>query len=105
MGKDDAALETQDRRVLEHLGKQHGLPRLVLRKGQTKLQDPAKLNRLISDLLDRENWMVLSAATKGEAQEGLLDADTLADPDLITAEIVDDLRSALEQMEALLAEA
>jgi type I restriction enzyme M protein len=36
--------------------------------------------------------------------ESLLDADNLPDPDLIAAEIADDLRSALEQMEALVAD-
>jgi type I restriction enzyme M protein len=34
--------------------------------------------------------------------DSLLDADNLPDPDVIAAEIADDLRSALEQMEALL---
>ncbi len=67
------ALETQCRRVLEHLGKQHGLLGLVFRKAQNKIQDPAKLKRLISDLLDKESWMVLSADIKGEAYEGLLE--------------------------------
>jgi type I restriction enzyme M protein len=36
--------------------------------------------------------------------DSLLDSDNLPDPDVITAEIVDDLRSALEQMEAILAD-
>ncbi len=34
--------------------------------------------------------------------ESLLDSDNLPDPDVIAAEIADDLRSALEQMEAIL---
>jgi type I restriction enzyme M protein len=33
--------------------------------------------------------------------DSLLDSDNLLDPDLIAAEIADDLRSALEQMEAI----
>jgi hypothetical protein len=45
----------------------------VFRKAQNKIQDPAKLKRLISDLLDKESWMVLSADIKGEAYEGLLE--------------------------------
>jgi type I restriction enzyme M protein len=36
--------------------------------------------------------------------DALLDSDNLPDPDRIAAEIADDLRSALEQMEALLAD-
>ena len=73
VGKDGAALESQYRLVLEHLGKQHGLLGLVFRKAQNKIQDPAKLKRLISDLLDKEQWMTLSADIKGEAYEGLLE--------------------------------
>ncbi|NDG74593.1 MAG: SAM-dependent DNA methyltransferase, partial [Synechococcaceae bacterium WB8_1B_136] len=34
--------------------------------------------------------------------DSLLDSDNLPDPDVIAAEIADDLRSALEQMEAIL---
>jgi len=73
VGKDGAALESQYRLILEHLGKQHGLLGLVFRKAQNKIQDPAKLKRLVSDLLDKEQWMTLSADIKGEAYEGLLE--------------------------------
>ncbi|MBI2211209.1 MAG: N-6 DNA methylase, partial [Deltaproteobacteria bacterium] len=37
-----------------------------------KIQDPAKLRRLIVDLIDKENWSSLSADVKGDAYEGLL---------------------------------
>ena len=73
VGRDGVELETQYRRVLEHLGKQHGLLGLVFRKAQNKIQDPAKLKRLISDLLDKEQWLILDADIKGEAYEGLLE--------------------------------
>ena len=73
VGKDGVELESQYRRVLEYLGKQHGLLGLVFRKAQNKIQDPAKLKRLISDLLDKERWMILSADIKGDAYEGLLE--------------------------------
>ena len=73
VGKDGVELESQYRRVLEHLSKQHGLLGLVFRKAQNKIQDPAKLKRLISDLLDKERWMILSADIKGDAYEGLLE--------------------------------
>jgi len=72
-GKDGVELESQYRRILEYLGKQHGLLGLVFRKSQNKIQDPAKLKRLISDLLDKERWMILSADIKGDAYEGLLE--------------------------------
>ena len=45
---------------------------VVFRKGQNKIQDPAKLRRLIVDLIDREKWMTLDVDVKGEAYEGLL---------------------------------
>ncbi|NDG75836.1 MAG: SAM-dependent DNA methyltransferase, partial [Synechococcaceae bacterium WB8_1B_136] len=75
VGRDgvELELETQYRRVLEHLGKQHGLLGLVFRKAQNKIQDPAKLKRLISDLLAKEQWLRLDADIKGDAYEGLLE--------------------------------
>jgi type I restriction enzyme M protein len=58
---------------LEHLGKQHGLLGLVFRKAQNKIQDPAKLKRLVSDLIDKEQWVMVGADIKGDAYEGLLE--------------------------------
>jgi type I restriction enzyme M protein len=72
VGKDGVELETQYRRILEHLGKQHGLLGLVFRKAQNKIQDPAKLKRLIVDLIDKENWSATGVDIKGDAYEGLL---------------------------------
>ncbi|MEB3170344.1 MAG: N-6 DNA methylase [Synechococcaceae cyanobacterium] len=57
---------------------------------------------VLEDLLARDK---ISLDLFWLKDDSLLDADSLPDPDLISAEIVDDLRSALEQMEALLAEA
>jgi type I restriction enzyme M protein len=71
---DGVALEQHFRATLEHLGKQHGLLGLVFRKAQNKIQDPAKLKRLISDLIDREQWTLVDADIKGDAYEGLLSA-------------------------------
>jgi len=45
----------------------------VFRKAQNKIQDPAKLKRLVSDLIDREQWVTLGADIKGDAYEGLLE--------------------------------
>ncbi len=45
---------------------------IIFRKAQNKVQDPAKLERLIKDLIDREQWMSLDADVKGDAYEGLL---------------------------------
>ena len=46
--------------------------RTIFRKAQNKIQDPAKLKRLISDLIDKESWSVLDADVKGDIYEGLL---------------------------------
>jgi len=58
--------------VLETLGKQKGMLGVIFRKAQNKIQDPAKLRRLIVDLIDKEEWSSLSADVKGDAYEGLL---------------------------------
>jgi type I restriction enzyme M protein len=61
------------RHVLEKLGNEKGLLGLIFNKSQNKFQDPAKLRRLIVDLIDKENWSVMSADVKGDAYEGLLE--------------------------------
>lgn len=66
------ALEIHYRDVLENLGREKGLLGVIFRKAQNKIQDPAKLRRLIADLIDREQWMTLDADVKGDAYEGLL---------------------------------
>jgi type I restriction enzyme M protein len=58
--------------VLETLGKRPGMLGVIFRKAQNKIQDPAKLRRLIVDLIDKEQWSSLSADVKGDAYEGLL---------------------------------
>lgn len=73
VSRDGADLERHYRDVLDHLGKQHGLLGLVFRKAQNKIQDPAKLKRLVSDLIDREQWVMVGADIKGDAYEGLLE--------------------------------
>ena len=72
LARDGDELEIHYRRVLETLGKQSGMLGLVFRKAQNKIQDPAKLRRLIVDLIDREQWSAMSADVKGDAYEGLL---------------------------------
>lgn len=72
LAKDGDELETHYRHVLESLGKQKGMLGVIFRKAQNKIQDPAKLRRLIVDLIDKEQWSSLSADVKGDAYEGLL---------------------------------
>ena len=71
--KDGDALFDHYRHTLEALGRQKGLLGLIFGKAQNKFQDPAKLRRLIVDLIDKENWSAMSADVKGDAYEGLLE--------------------------------
>src|SRR3990172_6843834 len=61
------------RRTLEKLGAGEGLLGMIFCKAQNKFQDPAKLRRLIVDLIDKENWSAMGADVKGDAYEGLLE--------------------------------
>jgi type I restriction enzyme M protein len=71
--RDGDELEVHYRHVLEELGKSKGLLGVIFRKAQNKIQDPAKLRRLVADLIDREEWTTLDADIKGDAYEGLLE--------------------------------
>lgn len=70
---DGDELETHYRHILVELGKKKGTLGIIFRKAQNKIQDPAKLRRLIADLIDKEQWMSLDVDVKGDAYEGLLE--------------------------------
>ena len=65
-------LELQYRHTLESLGKEGGMLGTIFRKAQNKIQDPAKLERLIK-MIDKEQWSTLPADVKGDIYEGLLE--------------------------------
>ena len=69
---DGEALEAHYREVLTGLGQGAGLIPVIFRKAQNKIQDPAKLRRLI-DLIAGETWIGLDIDVKGEIYEGLLE--------------------------------
>jgi type I restriction enzyme M protein len=69
---DGDRLDVQYRHTLEELGKLPGTLGIIFRKAQNKIQDPAKLKRLVSDLIENEQWMTLDVDVKGDAYEGLL---------------------------------
>src|SRR4051812_19991626 len=73
LSRDGDALEVHYRHLLEELGKKPGMLGIIFRKAQNKIQDPAKLRRLIVELIDREQWSSLDADVKGDAYEGLLE--------------------------------
>lgn len=65
-------LEDQYRHILESLGKEPGMLGVIFRKSQNRIQDPAKLKRLI-DLINGETWTGLDIDIKGAIYEGLLE--------------------------------
>ena len=71
LSKDGDALEVHYRHILEILGKGKGMLGVIFRKSQNKIQDPAKLRRLI-ELINDETWVGLDIDVKGEIYEGLL---------------------------------
>jgi type I restriction enzyme M protein len=75
--KKGAELETHYVSVLRQLSKQKGLLGQIFTKSQNKIQDPAKLARII-DMVDREKWSTLGKDEygrdiKGTIYEGLLE--------------------------------
>jgi type I restriction enzyme M protein len=70
---DGEELDRHYRRILTKLGKEGGMLSVIFRKAQNKIQDPAKLKRLIADLIGREQWLDLATDVKGDAYEGLLE--------------------------------
>jgi type I restriction enzyme M protein len=75
--KKGAELETHYVHLLRTLGQQKGLLGQIFTKAQNKVQDPAKLARII-DMVDREKWTTLGKDEqgrdiKGTIYEGLLE--------------------------------
>ncbi len=69
--KDGDALDVHYRHTLEALSKEKGILGMIFRKSQNKIQDPAKLKRLVA-MIDGEVWTGLNVDVKGEIYEGLL---------------------------------
>ena len=69
---DGIQLEVEYTRILIGLGKEPGTLGTIFRKAQNRIQDPAKLKRLIHDLIDAEQWSQEGVDIKGDAYESLL---------------------------------
>ncbi|TDQ40149.1 HsdM family class I SAM-dependent methyltransferase [Thiopseudomonas denitrificans] len=67
-----ASLEMLYVEILRELGRRKGMLGQIFTKAQNKIQDPAKLYRLI-DMIDDANWLLLGADVKGDIYEGLLE--------------------------------
>jgi len=64
-------LEAHYLAVLHKLGNEPGMLGAIFFKAQNKIQDPAKLARLVQ-MIDAENWVGMDTDTKGDLYEGLL---------------------------------
>jgi type I restriction enzyme M protein len=69
---DGIQLEVEYTRILLGLARQPGTLGTIFRKSQNRIQDPAKLKRLIHDLIDAEQWSQAGVDIKGDAYESLL---------------------------------
>jgi type I restriction enzyme M protein len=70
--KKGAELETHYLAVLRELGSKKGMLGQIFTKAQNKIQDPAKLYRLIH-MVDETEWVVMEADIKGDIYESLLE--------------------------------
>jgi type I restriction enzyme M protein len=70
--KRGAELEGHYVMLLRELGTQKGMLGQIFTKAQNKIQDPAKLYRLI-DMIDETEWVTMGADIKGDIYEGLLE--------------------------------
>ena len=66
------ALEVHYIEILNELGKKKGMLGEIFFKAQNRIQDPAKLYKLVQ-LIDEENWVSLETDVKGDIYEGLLE--------------------------------
>ncbi|AZZ47319.1 DNA methyltransferase [Pseudomonadaceae bacterium SI-3] len=67
-----AELEVHYVKTLLVLGGKSGILGQIFTKAQNKIQDPAKLSRLV-EMIDGTKWVTLGADVKGDIYEGLLE--------------------------------
>ena len=65
-------LETFYNQMLRSLGSEKGTLGQIFVKSQNKIQDPAKLLKII-DMIDKEQWSMMGTDIKGKIYEGLLE--------------------------------
>jgi len=70
--KNGAEIEIHYLATLRELGKQKGILGDIFTKAQNKIQDPAKLAKIVA-MIDDENWVMMGANVKGDIYEGLLE--------------------------------
>ncbi len=67
-----AKLDAHYAEALRELGQCRGMLGQIFAKAQNKIQDPAKLKRLIA-MVDETEWSLLDADVKGDIYEGILE--------------------------------
>jgi len=72
VGKRGAELEAFYVQMLRSLSTEKGMLGQIFTKSQNKIQDPAKLLRVIN-MIDQEQWSMMGADIKGRIYEGLLE--------------------------------
>lgn len=72
VGKSGDDLETHYSKLLRELGNEKGMLGQIFIKSQNKIQDPAKLFKLIA-LINAEQWVLMGVKDKGDIYEGLLE--------------------------------
>jgi type I restriction enzyme M protein len=75
-GKRGAELEAFYNQLLRSLSTEKGILGQIFTKSQNKIQDPAKLLKVI-DMIDHENWSMMGADVKGKIYEGLLEKNAM----------------------------
>lgn len=70
--KRGAELEVHYVTLMRELGNKKGMLGQIFTKAQNKIQDPAKLFRLV-DMVDDTEWVTMGADVKGDIYEGLLE--------------------------------
>ncbi len=78
--KDGDALEAHYRHMLEELGRKPGMLGEIFKKARMDIQNPARLKRLIVDLIEPERWSSMEADVKGDVYEGLLSRSAAESP-------------------------
>lgn len=72
LSKSGAELEGHYTTLLRELGQSKGILGQIFTKSQNKIQDPAKLYKLIK-MIDAEQWVMMGVKDKGDIYEGLLE--------------------------------
>jgi type I restriction enzyme M protein len=70
--KSGSELELHYNNMLRELAKEKGILGQIFTKSQNKIQDPAKLYKLIA-LINAENWILMGVKDKGDIYEGILE--------------------------------